>query len=394
MTQTHRAIGDAADMAAFLEPSHLTLAGRLVEFRTRALTAADPDDDGAARRAARAYLRLLTEADLLGPTDGFDVRALCLTRETLSWTSPLADAVLAVQGLAATAVRLGLDETTDTGHRAAHQATLDGLTGGRLMGAFAMSEPGAGSDVSAITTQARAEDGGWVLEGDKHLISNAGIADVYVTFAVTTPGAGSRGLSAFLVPADVPGLGVVVQHVASGHPLGRLRLGGVRLPADALLGTVDDGFRLGMATLDRLRPSVGASACGMAARALRLAVDHAATRTHSAGTLADLGVVREKLGEMAAALDAARLLVYRAAWRADQGAARITLEAAMAKSFATETAQQIIDSAAQIVGGVGLLAGHPLERLARATRAARIYEGATEVQRHIIATALLQMDTP
>jgi len=371
--------GSPQAVAALLEPAHVALAERLVAFREQQLTGPDPDEDAAARTAARAHLSRMALAGVLAPVDGTDLRALCLTRDTLAWASPLADAVLAVQALAATAVRLA----------GAHDDTLAALRSGRAMGAFAMSEPGAGSDVAAIRTTARREGDGWVLDGEKHLISNAGIAECYVTFAVTRPGAGSRGLSAFLVPGDTPGLGIVVQQVASAHPLGRVRFSNCRLRADALLGEVDGGFRLGMATLDRLRPSVGASACGLAARALGLALDQAATRTHGDGTLADLGVVREKLGRMATELDAARLLVYRAAWIGDRGTDRFTTEAAMAKSFATEAAQRVVDEAIQITGGVGVLVGHPLERLARAVRAARIYEGATEVQHHIIATALL-----
>jgi len=254
-----------------------------------------------------------------------------------------------------------------------------------------MTEPEAGSDVAAMQTRARPDGSGWVLEGEKHLISNAGIADLYLVFAVTTPGAGSRGISLFAVPGDADG--VVFegpQVLAAPHPLGRIRLEACHVPGDALLGERDAGFKLGMMTLDRVRPSVGAAACGMAARALVETLQHASTRHQFGEPLASFQLVREKIGRMATELEAARLLVYRAAWEKDHGEARITLEAAMAKSFATEAAQQVIDEAIQVAGGRGVLVGHPVERLYRAVRALRIYEGATEIQRLIIAGELLK----
>jgi acyl-CoA dehydrogenase len=231
---------------------------------------------------------------------------------------------------------------------------------------------------------------GWVLEGEKHLISNAGLADVYVVFARTSPEAGSRGISTFLVPADTDGVAFTgAQVLAAAHPLGRLRFDGCRVPADALLGERDRGFKLGMMTLDRLRPSVGAAACGMAARALDEAVSHAATRQQFGQPLGNFQLVREKLGRMATELRASRLLVYHAAWTKDRGASRITIEAAMGKSYATEAAQRVIDDAVQIVGGAGVVIGHPVERLYRSIRALRIYEGTTEIQRLIIGEALM-----
>jgi acyl-CoA dehydrogenase len=264
------------------------------------------------------------------------------------------------------------------------------LLAGRAMGAFAITEPGAGSDVAAITTSARRDGSHWVISGEKHLISNAGIADVLILFAVTSPGQKSRGISAFVVPADTPGVRFVgPQPMAAPHPLGQLAFDEVRLPESALLGRADEGFKIAMTTLDRLRPSVGAAACGMAARALSEAVTHASTREQFGQKLAEFQLVKGRLGQMATSLDAARLLVYRAAWEKDSGAERITTSAAMAKAFATEAAQTIVDHAVQIVGGRGVVLGHPVERLYRAVRALRIYEGATDIQHLIVAGALL-----
>jgi acyl-CoA dehydrogenase len=368
-------------IAAFLDPSHVALAARLADIRDRHFSSPDPEGDDDARRRARESLALLGSEDLLTPAAGGDLRALCLTREALAFGSPLVDSVVAVQALAATTIQLA--------GRGDQLHWVEDMTRGRMLGAFAMSEPGAGSDVAAIQTSARRDGDDWVLDGEKHLITNAGIADLYVTFAATRPGAGSSGLSVFLVPADATGLGIIAQRTSVAHPLGRVSFSGCRLPGEALLGEVDNGFRIGMTTLDRIRPSVGASACGMAARALVASLEHAAIPRLSGGTVGDLGLIREKLGRMATDFEAARLLTYRAAWLGDRDGGRITVEAAMAKSFATETAQHIVDDAVQIAGGVGLLAGHPAERLYRAVRAARIYEGTTEIQRLIVAGALL-----
>jgi acyl-CoA dehydrogenase len=370
---------------AFLDAAHVELASRLTGFcdsrlanRPEALT----DDDG--RCEARTLLRLMGDAGLYRAIAAGDLRALCITRERVAAASPLADAVVALQALGGTPFVLA-------GTEAQRSRWLDAIISGQVMTAFAMTEPEAGSDIAAMTTRARREGAGWVLDGQKHLISNAGIADLYLVFAVTTEGAGSRGISLFIVPADADG--VVFegpQVLAAPHPLGRIRLEGCRVPGDALLGERDAGFKLGMMTLDRVRPSVGAAACGMAARALVETLQHASTRQQFGGTLASFQLVREKIGRMATDLEAARLLVYRAAWEKDHGEHRITLEAAMAKSFATEAAQHVIDEAIQIAGGRGVLVGHAVERLYRAVRALRIYEGATEIQRLIIAGELLK----
>jgi acyl-CoA dehydrogenase len=317
-----------------------------------------------------------------------ELRTLCLIREAVAGASPLADAVVALQALGGTPFVLA-------GTPAQQAQWLEPIDKGTAMAAFAMSEPDAGSDVAAMKTLASRDGDGWVIEGEKHLISNAGIADVYVLFAVTTPGAGRRGLTAFVLPADTPGLSLVEAQVMSApHPLGRLRLDGCRVGAEAVLGDVEQGFKLGMRTLDCIRPSVGAAACGMAARALDEAIRHTSARRQFGQPLSDFQLVREKIGRMATELDAARLLVYRAAWLKDSGTDRITVPAAMAKSFATEAAQRIVDDAVQLVGGAGVLVGHPVERLYRAVRALRIYEGATDIQHLIIAGALLDRDRP
>jgi len=371
-------------VAAFLDQTHHTLwrgisvwADSVLAPRREAL------DDGLARLEARELLRLMGAAGWFAPIGEQDLRAVCLSREAIAAASPLADAVFALQGLATTPLLIaGSDEQ--------RARWVPELLAGRVMGAFVITEPGAGSDVAAITTSARRVDDGWVIEGAKHLISNAGIADLLIVFAVTSPGQKSRGISAFVVPASTPGVRFVgPQPMAAPHPLGQLAFDDVRVPASSLLGTVDGGFKIAMMTLDRLRPSVGAAACGLAARGLREAVAHAATREQFGQKLAEFQLVKDRLGRMATSLDAARLLVYRAAWEKDRGAERITMSAAMAKAFATEVAQTIVDDAVQIVGGLGVVLGHPVERLYRAVRALRIYEGATDIQHLIVAGALL-----
>ena len=258
------------------------------------------------------------------------------------------------------------------------------------MTGFAMTEPGAGSDVAALGTRAVRDGEDYVLNGRKWLISNAGIADLYVVFASTNPEAGSRGISAFLVPADTPGCRFAGPQVMSApHPLGELAFEDCRIPVSARLGAEGAGFKIGMATLDRLRPTVGAAAVGMAARALDEALAHALDRHQFGTALAEFQTIQGKLGKGAMELDASRLLVFRAAFEKDEGAERITREAAMAKAFATEAAQRIIDDAVQIVGGIGVLADHPVELLYRSIRALRIYEGTTEIQYMILAGGML-----
>jgi acyl-CoA dehydrogenase len=370
---------------ALLDDRHVAVATDLARFREQHLsspTAIETDDD--ARRDARTLLGVMGDAGLYASIGTSDLRALCLAREQVAMASPLADAVLALQALGGTPLVLA-------GTDAQRAQWLEGILSGRIMTAFAMSEPEAGSDVAAMRTSARRDGSGWILDGEKHLISNAGIADLYLVFAITTADAGSRGISLFLVPAASEGFVFGgAQVMAAPHPLGRIRLSGCRVPGEALLGSVDGGFKLGMMTLDHVRASVGAAACGMAARALIETLGHASTRKQFGAPLASFQLVREKIGRMATELEAARLLVYRAAWQRDHCDGRITLEAAMAKSFATEVAQQVIDEAVQVAGGRGVLVGHPVEQLYRAVRALRIYEGATEIQRLIIAGELLK----
>jgi acyl-CoA dehydrogenase len=370
--------------AAFLEPHHQQHIRRLLAWSfEHLLDWPEPHDDPSARRDARELLSLIGRSGWFRAIAAEDLRALCITREIVAAMNPLADAVVALQALGGTPIVLA-------GSDAQRARWLPAITEGRAMAGFAMSEPEAGSDVAALQTTARRDSESWVIDGEKHLISNAGIADLYVVFARTSGEAGSRGISAFLVPADTRGLTFAgPQVLAAPHPLGRLRFDGCRVPADALLGEADQGFKLGMMSLDRLRPTVGAAANGMAARALDEAARHAATRRQFGQPLGSFQLIREKLGRMSTELRAARLLVYHAAWTRDRGAARITVEAAMAKSYATEAAQRVVDEAVQIVGGAGVLVGHPVERLYRSVRALRIYEGATEIQRLIIADALM-----
>jgi len=278
-----------------------------------------------------------------------------------------------------------------SGNQAMQERWAADAVRGRAMAAFAMTEPEAGSDIAAIATTARLQGTEYVINGNKTFISNAGIADFYAVFASTDRAAGGKGISCFVVPADAPGLRFVGPQVLSApHPLGEIAFHDCRVPADHRLGEEGGGLALGLKTLDRLRATVGAAACGMAARALTEAMGHARTRRQFGKPLSEFQLVQERLARMATDLTAARLLVYRAAWAADRGAERVTLEAAMAKSFATEAAQRIVDDAVQILGGLGVMASHPVDRLYRAVRSLRIYEGTTEIQRLVIAGQLLR----
>ena len=376
---------DTRAVRAFLTPEHEALAARLAAFAAREITPLpEPAGDDAARVQARMLAGLIGDAGWLDALLRDDLRALCLTRELIAYASPLADAVVALQGLGtAPLLQFAADGTIADWVRSA--------VAGRAIAAFAMTEPEAGSDVASMRTRAVRDGDSYVINGTKTLISNAGIADFYCVFASTDPTLGSRGISCFLVPATTPGLRFVkAQVMSAAHPLGELALEGCRVPATSLIGPEHGGFRIGMAALDRLRPTVAAAACGMAARALDEALAHATQRIQFGQPLAEFQLVREKLARMATDLTAARLLVYRAAWEKDQGAGRITMEVAMAKSFATEAAQRIVDDAVQIVGGRGVLIDHPVDRLYRSIRALRIYEGTTEIQHLIIAGQLVK----
>jgi len=376
---------DTAPIRAFLDDKHIALAERVAEFATRLLVPlAEPADDAAARHQARELLAKIGAAGWFEPIRDQDWRSCCLIREALGATSPLADAVFALQALGVVPMLLAPNEAMRT-------RWLDSAIGGRAMASFAMTEPDAGSDAAALGTKAEPDGDSYVLSGTKTFISNAGIADFYTVFATTDGAKRDKGIACFVVPADTPGLRFVRPLLLSSpHPLGEIAFQQARIPAACRLDKEGEGFKLGLATLDRVRATVGAAACGMAARALSEALAHAKSRQQFGRPLADFQLIQEKLARMATDLTAARLLVYRAAWEKDKGAPRVTLEAAMAKSFATEAAQRIVDDAVQILGGRGVLADHPVDRLYRSVRALRIYEGTTEIQQLIIAGQLLK----
>jgi acyl-CoA dehydrogenase len=382
------AIPDPRPVRAFLEERHAAFARQIHAFAGELAARPQPDADAEARREARALVGKLGAAGWLEPIRERDWRACCLAREALAAASPLADAVFALQALGTVPLLLA-------DNAAMREPWVSDAIAGRALAAFAMTEPEAGSDVAAMSTTARRESGSYVLDGVKSFISNAGIADFYTVFASTDRAAGSRGISCFVVPAESPGLRFAGSQVMSApHPLGEIAFENCRVPAANRLGEEGRGFALGMKTLDRLRATVGAAACGMAARALAEALDHARRRRQFGKPLAEFQLVQEKLARMATELAAARLLVYHAAWEADRGAERVTLEAAMAKAFATEAAQRIVDDAVQVLGGAGVLASHPVERLYRSVRALRIYEGTTEIQNLVIAAQLVQGPPP
>jgi acyl-CoA dehydrogenase len=376
---------DLGAVRAFLEPHHMDIARRVGDFVAREIAPLpEPADDTAARTQARDILGRLGRAGWYAPIAEQHLRDCCLIRETLAAASPLADAVFALQALGAMPILLaGTDDVK--------RHWMPAVLAGHAMASFAMTESEAGSDVAAIATTARPDGEDYVLNGTKTFISNGGLADFYTVFASTDRARGNKGLTCFLVPADTPGFRFVRPLLLSApHPLGEIAFEECRIPATNRLGADGDGFKLGLATLDRLRPTVGAAACGMAQRALSEALQHAAARRQFGRPLAEFQLVQEKLARMATNLTAARLLVYRAAWEKDKGAERVTLEAAMAKAFATEAAQHIVDDAVQILGGRGVLAEHPVDRLYRSVRALRIYEGTTEIQLLVIAGQLLK----
>ena len=307
---------------------------------------------------------------------------LALTRDALARHSGLADFAFAMQGLGAGPISLfGTPE-----QKARH---LPGVAAGRTLAAFALSEKAAGSDVAAIATTARREGEHYVLDGEKSWISNAGVAGLHVVFARTGEAPGARGLSAFIVEAGTPGFAVSeIVELSAPHPLGSLRFEGCRVPASSMVGAPGEGFRVAMATLDVFRTTVGAAALGLARRALEETIRHVRARSLFGGRLADLQMTQATVAERATATDASALLVYRSAWRKDQGH-RVTRESAMAKFYATEEAQKTVDAAVQLFGGLGVTKGHIAERLYRDVRALRIYEGASEVQKLVIARACL-----
>jgi acyl-CoA dehydrogenase len=318
-----------------------------------------------------------------GLHDVIDTRSICLLREELAWHHGLADFAFAMQGLGSGAISL-------FGSDSQKQHYLPRVAKGSAIAAFALSEPLAGSDVAAMQCSATLDGDHYILRGEKTWISNGGIADFYVLFARTHDAPGAKGISAFIVDADTPGLKIAERiDVVAPHPLALLRFENARIPASQRIGQSGGGFKVAMATLDVFRTSVAAAALGFAQRALDESLAWAQQRQMFGHPLADFQITQTKLADMATALDAARLLTYRAAWLRDQGQ-RITQEAAMAKMTATENAQRIIDMAVQLHGGMGVKKGHIVESLYREIRALRIYEGATEVQQLIIGRELLK----
>ncbi|HVG18867.1 MAG TPA: acyl-CoA dehydrogenase family protein [Blastocatellia bacterium] len=313
-----------------------------------------------------------------------DVRALCVVRERLSYESSLADLMFAMQGLGSYPVTLA-------GAGEIKRRLLPQVKSGEAIAAFAITEPEAGSDVSAIQTAARRDGASYVIDGRKTFISNAGLADFYTVFAKTDPAKGHKGITAFVVERDTPGFSFEEKiELIAPHPIGRIGFNDCRVPAANRLGEEGEGFKIAMATLDTFRPTVGAAATGLAWRAMDEAVGYAGRRIQFGKPISEFQSTQMKIAEMATELDAARLLVYRAAWKKDSGQDRVTLESAMAKLFATEAAQRIIDAAVQIHGGAGLVKGAAVERLYREIRALRIYEGTSEIQKLVIAGRLLR----
>ena len=375
----------------FLDDRHRDHAARLEAWAARHIgMGVHPHTD--VDNECRDLVRKLGEGGWLdagAPADRvFDVRTLCLTREILARYSGLADFAFAMQGL-------GTGSITLHGSAALRARLLPGVRAGARIAAFALSEPDAGSDVAALATTARRVDGGWRLDGEKTWISNGGIAHHYVVFARTGEAPGSRGLTAFVVEAGTPGLTIAERiAVIAPHPLATLRFEGCVVPDENRLGAPGEGFKVAMGTLDIFRPTVGAAALGFARRAMDEAVHRAATRMMFGRALAEQQMTQGKIADMALGIDTAALLVYRAAWARDVQGRRITAEAAMAKLHATETAQRVIDDAVQIFGGLGVKQGVKVEELYREIRALRIYEGASEVQKLIIARQVMAAQAP
>lgn len=343
-----------------------------------------PCDHSDVDAACIKLVRDLGDAGFLQHSGGveLDVRSLCLIRETLARHDGLADFSFAMQGLGMGAVSLfGSD---------LQREWLKRTRAGLALSAFALTEPGSGSDVANIATTAEKSGNEYLLKGEKTWISNGGIADVYVVFARTGEAPGAKGLSAFLVPANTPGFAVEERlETIAPHPLARLSFTDMRLPAEAMIGAPGQGFRIAMAVLDVFRSTVGAAALGFARRALEETLDRATSRKIGGAPLAELQMVQGHIADMALDIDASALLIYRAAWTKDMGATRISREAAMAKLYATDKAQEVIDKAVQIHGGDGVRKGSIVESLYREIRALRIYEGASDVQKVIIARQTL-----
>jgi acyl-CoA dehydrogenase len=374
----------------FFEPRHRALVERLDKFiASPELGAVNHHDvDASCRRLVRAMGRAgLLEAAVAPPDSdaaAIDSRSTCLARETLAWRDGLADFAFAMQGLGSGAIAIA-------GSPELRAAVLPKTRAGEWLAAFALSEKEAGSDVAAMACSARLDGDCYMIDGEKTWISNGGIADVYTLFARTGEAPGARGVSAFAVFPDDPGFSVAERiEVIAPHPLATLRFENCRVPVGRRLGPPGGGFKIAMQTLDIFRPSVAAAALGLARRALDESLEHVRARRMFGGALADLQLTQAALGDMATEIDAAALLTYRAAWRRDVQKLPTTREAAMAKMTATESAQRVIDRAVQMFGGRGVKRGEIVESLYREIRALRIYEGATEVQKLIVARELLK----
>lgn len=371
-TTEHRSL--AADMESFVQR----------EIETRAVEEHDLDAQ------LREFVGVLAKAGALqyavaSPGTKLDIRALCLIREALAYSSALADLAFVMQGLGTYAISQAAPEHV-------RDFWIARAVEGKAVAAFALTEPDAGSDVAAIKTTAARDGDAYVINGRKRFISNAGVADFYTVFARTgTDASGRAALSAFVVSARMPGFSVIERTaMIAAHPIGEIEFNGCRVPAEDMVGGEGDGFVLAMRTMDTFRASVGAAACGMARRALDESIRYATVRKQFGRLLAEHQLIQEKLADMVTELDAARLLVYRAAHLKDTGAARVTREASEAKLYATEAACRIVDQAVQIHGGSGLVRGSVVERLYRDVRALRIYEGTSEIQKLIIANQLVK----
>jgi acyl-CoA dehydrogenase len=376
----------------FFDERHRALALALEEWSARNLTAGVPEasdvfeasKEWVARLGRGGWLHHVVPPARAAGKNPIDVRTLCLIRETLAGRSSLVDFAFAMQGLGSLPITL-------QGSAALRETYLPGIASGSDIGAFAISEAEAGSNLAATATEARKDGASYILNGEKTWISNAGIARFYVVFARTGEGPGAKGLSAFVVDADTRGLEVTETiDVISPHPLGSLRFTDCRVAATQRLGEGGAGLSIALATLDVFRCTVGAAAVGFARRALDEATARAAARVVFDRPLSEFQMTQQKIADMATEVDASALLVYRAAWAKDQGADRVTREAAMAKMYATEAAQRVIDNAVQIFGSLGVVTGSPVEQLYRDIRPLRIYEGTTEIQKIIVAREILK----
>ena len=374
----------------FFSSEHRAVSARVEAFVEREVEPRAAEEEQDVDHFLRTYIALLVEADLLRyavalPGQPFDLRSFCIIREGLSYSSSLADLAFVMQGLGSYAIHLAAAEHV-------RDYWLARAANGKAVAAFALTEPDAGSDIAAMKTTARRENDAYLIEGRKRFISNAGVADFYTVFARTgTTGEARKDLSAFVISARMPGLTVCERlEMMAPHPIGEIEFKSCRVPAEDMIGPEGEGWSLALRTLDTFRASVGAAACGMARRALAESVRYAKSRRQFGRALSEHQLIQEKLADMSTRLDAARLMVFNAAFLKDTAAERSTREASEAKLFATEAASRIIDQAVQIHGGSGLVRGAVVERLYRDVRSSRIYEGTSEIQKLVIANQLLK----